>query len=460
MEASNLLLADPILRALLESLPCGVLFIDEDRRVILANTAFERSLELPKGSALGKRPGEILGCVNSMKDMHNCEMPEGCVSCEARRMSVQALQENRATRGRATFDIAVNGHVATFQLAMTATPLKHEGKNLAIVVIEDAEKLRALRRWRNEEGLHGMIGGHPLMLNLFDTIRRVGPVDVPVLIHGESGTGKEMVAHALHRESRRTGRLMVSVNAGALPEGLLESELFGHVKGAFTGAVKDKRGRFDLADGGTLFLDEIGEIPAGMQVKLLRVLQDGTFEPVGGEGTKRANVRLICATNRNLEGEVEAGHFRSDLYYRLSVVPIRIPPLRERASDVPLLVRHLLERVAFETGKKVPKIAEEAMQALARYPWPGNVRELENALRFGVINASDGLLRIDHLPPRIWIPKAGTAGRQSTSRTLDRSSVDAAIRQCRGNKVQAARVLGVSRATLYRFLGNTKPYRP
>ncbi len=455
-ELNRALFGNPLLRALLESLPCGVLFMDEGRRVILANTAFERSLELPKGAVLGKRPGEILGCVNNLRNTHDCEIPEGCVSCEARRMSLQALKEDRTTRGRANFDIAVNGHVTTFQLTMTATPLKHGGKNLAIVVIEDAEKLRELRRWRSEDGLHGMIGGHPLMSNLFDTIRRVGPVDVPVLIQGESGTGKEMVAHALHRESSRSSSLMVSVNAGALPEGLLESELFGHVKGAFTGAVRDKRGRFDLADGGTLFLDEIGEISAGMQVKLLRVLQGGTFEPVGGEETKQVNVRLICATNRDLEGEVQAGRFRSDLYYRLSVVPIRIPPLRERASDVPLLVRHLLDRVAFETGKTVPRIADEAMRALVGYPWPGNVRELENALRFGVINADDGLLRVDHLPPRTWPLRERTEGRPTRPGRLDRARVDEALRQFRGNKLQAARALGVSRATLYRFLDKTK----
>ena len=446
---------NPLLKTLLLSLPCGVLFMDEDRRVILANSAFERSLDLPPGTVLGKRPGEILGCVNSLTSMHVCDAPEGCVSCEARRMSEAALREGRTERGRAQFDVAVGGHVTTFQLTMTATPLKHGERNLAVVIIEDAEKLRELRRWRDEEGLHGMIGRHASVRKLFETIRRVGPVDVPVLILGESGTGKEMVAHALHRESGRADKLMVSVNAGALPEGLLESELFGHVKGAFTGAIRDKRGRFDLADGGTLFLDEIGDISHNMQVKLLRVLQDGTFERVGSEETKRVDARIICATNRDLERDVKEGRFRADLFYRLSVIPITVPPLRDRASDIPLLVRHLLERVAFEAGKSPPEITAEALHFLKENAWPGNVRELENALRFGVIHSSNGLVGIEHLPPRLWITQEKESpARKRRGRILNENEVRTALRKCGGNKVHAARLLGVSRATLYRFLSD------
>jgi transcriptional regulator with GAF, ATPase, and Fis domain len=242
----------------------------------------------------------------------------------------------------------------------------------------------------------------------------------------------------------------VPVNCGALAEGLLESELFGHVKGAFSGAIRDKKGRFELADGGTLFLDEVSELPRHMQVKLLRVLQEGAFERVGGERTISVNVRIISATNKDLRREMKKQNFREDLYYRLSVAPIVIPPLRERKNDIPLLAAHFLLRAA-EKGQKASQLTKEALALMMDYSWPGNVRELQNSIHFALVKSRGGNIEAEHLPFEI---------RQMTCTTLkpgpkpflSTESVASAIQQAGGNRSKAAKLLGVGRATLYRFL--------
>jgi DNA-binding NtrC family response regulator len=298
------------------------------------------------------------------------------------------------------------------------------------------------------------------MQALYDLIPELAESAAPVLIQGESGTGKELVAAALHNEGPRAGKLFVPVNCGALPEGLLESELFGHVRGAFTGAIRDKKGRFELADGGTIFLDEIGDISAAMQVKLLRVLQKGAFERVGSEKTIKVNVRVISATNKDLQREIAAGRFREDLYYRLSVVPLVVPPLRERPNDIPLLAVHLLAQYAEGAGRQGAAFSPEAMDLMLSYHWPGNVRELQNWIQFALIKCKGGPIRPEHLPPVALHTGAllagGHAGAGADPRKgrmrLTAQSVREAIDRAGGNKVEAARLLGVSRATLYRFL--------
>jgi len=299
----------------------------------------------------------------------------------------------------------------------------------------------------------GIIGRDHKMLEVFELISDLADSDAPVLVQGESGTGKELVAAAIHNEGQRVGGLFVPVNCGALPESLLESELFGHVKGAFTGAIRDKKGRFELADGGTIFLDEIGDIPPVMQVRLLRVLQDGTFERVGSETTLKVDVRLISATNKDLQEEIAAGRFREDLYYRLSVVPVVLPPLRERRNDIPLLVEHILARELQNAGKEGITVAPETLDVMMSYDWPGNVRELQNWIQFALVKCRQGMIRPEHLPPRrnLKAPSAApSVGRRR--RKLDIASVRAVLREAGNNKLQAARLLGVSRATLYRFL--------
>jgi len=307
------------------------------------------------------------------------------------------------------------------------------------------------------ESFAGIIGCDAKMVELFRAITDLADSRVSVLLEGESGTGKELVAAAIHNQGRRADKLFVPVNCGALPEHLLETELFGHVKGAFTGAVRDKKGRFELADGGTLFLDEIGDISSAMQVKLLRVLQDGTFHRVGGEEMIRVDVRVVSATHKDLRAEIAAGRFREDLYYRLCVVPLALPPLRDRPGDIPLLARRFLQRTLEEEGRQEKVvISAEAMDRLLAYSWPGNVRELQNAVRYALVHCREEVLRPDHLPPHLLtaasrsVKVPGSLVRRRGKLTA--AAVREALVATGGNRLQAARRLGVGRATLYRFL--------
>jgi transcriptional regulator with PAS, ATPase and Fis domain len=287
------------------------------------------------------------------------------------------------------------------------------------------------------------------MKEVFRLIERAGPSEKAILIQGESGTGKELVARALHTHSSRSDKPMVIINCAALPESLLESELFGHERGAFTGAIGAKPGLFEVADGGTLFIDEIGELPGSLQAKLLRVLEDGSLRRIGSVQERRVNVRLIAATNRNLAKEVEASRFREDLYYRINVMSLELPPLRERQGDIPLLVAHFL-RTAWE-------IEPAALEAMQRYQWPGNVRQLINALERGKILSDSETIRVQDLPREV----VSSTTTSASSSPLEMSDDLASIQRCKvvevlrresGNKSKAARALGIDRRKLYRLL--------
>ena len=317
-------------------------------------------------------------------------------------------------------------------------------------VLDLEERLHEVRHFSN------IIGRDHRMQHVFKLIRDVAPTDVPVLVLGETGTGKELVAAAVHAESQRAGNLFVPVNCGALPEGIIESELFGHVKGAFTGAVRDKKGRFEMAHGGTIFLDEIGDLPLSLQVKLLRVLQEGTFERVGGEETIKVNVRVISATNQDLRRLMSQGRFREDLYYRLNVAPVQLPPLRERRIDIPLLAQHFLKKIALDMGRPEPVMSRECLNVLLDFDWPGNVRQLQNAIQFAMMKCKDQALEPYHLPPEIYKrPEMDARGKPGRKPKLDADSVRLALERAGGNKAKAARMLGIGRATLYRYFDNT-----
>ncbi len=263
-------------------------------------------------------------------------------------------------------------------------------------------KLRSLeRRGTDEASYENIIGRSPKMQELYDAIESIAPTTSSVLILGESGTGKELVAKALHNRSKRSGKPFIVINCSAIPLQLLESELFGHAKGSFTGAISDKKGLFEEADGGTLFLDEIGEIPPSVQVKLLRVLQEGEIRSVGSTDVKHIDVRLVAATNQNLSEAVREGSFREDLYYRINVINLMLPPLRERADDVPLLAYHFLKVYSTKMKKKIDKISVDALQALQKYSWMGNVRELENVVERSVVLSSGESINAQDLPPKI-----------------------------------------------------------
>jgi transcriptional regulator with PAS, ATPase and Fis domain len=313
-----------------------------------------------------------------------------------------------------------------------------------------------------ESGFEGLVGRHPSMRAVFEIIRRVAPTDATVLITGESGTGKELVAAALHKLSRRTAGRFVPVHCGAIPEDLLESEMFGHERGAFTGAIASRVGRFKLADGGTIFLDEIGEMSPKLQVKLLRVLEDGRFEAVGSVATQEVNVRVVAATNRSLDEAVASRTFREDLFYRLRVVPIEMPPLRRRREDIPLLVASILDQLV-EKGLPRFEVAPAAMEMLQRYAWPGNVRELRNLLeQLVVLGGAERIIEARDLPPHLlaardldgeavvmpWqFGEAGIDFYQEMEAIEDRI-IAQALRLSRGNKKEAARLLRVNRTTL------------
>jgi two-component system response regulator HydG len=322
------------------------------------------------------------------------------------------------------------------------------------------DEVRRLRSAAVEtERFEEILGSSPAMRQVFSLLDRVADTDSTVLVTGESGTGKELVARALHRRSRRHAAPFVAVNCAAVPENLLESELFGHVKGAFTDARSARKGLFQQAHGGTLFLDEIAELPLAMQPKLLRALQERTVRPVGGDRDAPFDVRLIAATNRDLEAEVAAGRFRSDLFYRINVIPVAVPPLRARGGDVLLLAQRFVEKFAARGGRAVSGVSPEAAEALLAYDWPGNVRELENAMERAVALARGGQVALQDLPERV-----GERGARHVIVTVDEPSDIVPLEEMErryilrvldavgGNKKLAAQALGVDRSTLYRKL--------
>ena len=438
----------------LDALHEGIVAHDEHRCICMFNRAAEQITGYARDDVLGR-------------DCHTVFSPDGLCGSEC----LFAHGSGAKIPGRREYEMAFTRKGGEDRrLKMRVRPLdlgvgRYRG---VIAVMSDITEVDELR-WRvnPQQGFHGLVGGAEAMQEVFHTVRQVSSSDYPVLITGESGTGKELVARSIHAESRRAKGPFVPINCGALPENILESELFGHVRGAFTGAIRDKKGRFELAHKGTLFLDEVGELTPAFQVKLLRVLQEKRFEMVGGERTVSVDVRIISATNRELKPMIHADRFREDLYYRLCVVPIETPPLRERREDIPLLVQHFLTKIRKEIGRPIRSLTNEAMDCLHRHGWPGNVRELINALQFAAVRSTGEVIDVRHLPPEVrqargddlvrpvgrpahapLAPSSPGGGRYK----LDRDSVERALSESGGNKVRAAKLLGVGRATLYRFL--------
>ncbi len=429
-------------KSVLEHLDEGIIAHDIHRKIVYFNRAAEEITGYSREEVLGRDchhvfPGKFCG--------RQCHFCEGEVNGLEREVRYSLTFETRQGQEK--------------RLEISVLPMRHPEKGLLGVVASFRDYTReyeALKKGAGAPGLQGIVGRHPRMMEIFEAIEDLAQSDVPVLIQGESGTGKELVASAIHQLGPRSNGLFVPVNCGAIPEPLLESELFGHVKGAFTGAVRDKKGRFELAHKGTLFLDEVGDIPLAMQVKLLRVLQDGQVYRLGDERPRQVDVRVVAATNKDIEEEIRAGRFREDLYYRLCVVPLHLPPLRERKSDIPLLVYHFIAQEAKETGTPEKAVSNAALQALVSYHWPGNVRELRNAVQYAMLRCKSGLIDLSHLPPHI--ARGGRRGRRaSTTRGRPRaelsvSAVVKALKESGNHRGEAARRLGVSRATLYRFM--------
>lgn len=320
-------------------------------------------------------------------------------------------------------------------------------------LIEKENQIAAFRReLRSEGSFHGLIGICASMQQVFDLITNAAQSEAPVIIFGESGTGKELVSRAIHEIGDRKGKPFIKVNCAALTESLLESELFGHVKGAYTGAYKGRAGRFETAHGGDIFLDEIGDLPLSTQVKLLRVLEEKVVERVGDNTPIPVDVRIISATNRNLSKLVDQGSFRKDFYFRINVVPIHLPSLRDRTDDIPLLAEHFFQKIRLRNGKDIEGISTDTMRILMNYSWPGNVRELRSAFEYAFVTCRESIIQPHHLPPSIIKTKRDvcTAKPSSISRKeLKKKRLLEALEQAGGNQSEAAKILGVSRVTVW-----------
>jgi two-component system nitrogen regulation response regulator NtrX len=365
--------------------------------------------------------------------------------------------------------IMISGH-GTIETAVTATKLgafdfieKPLSLEKTLVTIQNAFNYRELRDEnlilrQKAKGKYHLTGGSPAICELRETIERVAPTQATVLIVGENGTGKELVARAIHHLSPRNTRLLVEVNCAAIPEDLIESELFGHERGAFTGASDRRRGRFDLANRGTLFLDEIGDMSLKTQAKILRILQEQRFERVGGTKTIQVDVRIIAATNKDLKQEIDEGWFREDLYYRLNVIPVQVPPLRERKEDIPLLVEDFLEEFALESSIDRKRVADEVIPTLQRYPWPGNVRELKNFIERLVILVPDEVIEIEHLPASFKEPADQAAacdaldqpGFKAAKTQFEKEYLRKKLEEHSWNVSQTAEAIGIERSHLHR----------
>ena len=356
------------------------------------------------------------------------------------------------------------GAYSYLQKPLDLAQLRSAVEKAAEGVLLKRENLELNRRLDEKFGFEGVIGSSPLMLGLVDRLKRIAPTDATVLIQGETGTGKELVAQAIHQNSPRKPKPFVALNCAALSENILESELFGHIRGAFTDASSDRVGKFEYANGGTLFLDEVGDMPMATQIKLLRVLESSEITRVGSNTPVKVNVRILSATNRNLEEAIAAGSFRSDLYHRLKVITIAIPTLKERAADIPLLIEHFLKQFAKRHNKKIRGVSPAARMRLVSYGWPGNVRQLRNVIESMVVVDIDGTLDIDDLPLELE-PEAAAAERVpdlvdmhaglatlvgKSLEEIERIFIGETLKLTGGNREQAADMLGIGERTLYR----------
>ena len=361
---------------------------------------------------------------------------------------------------RATVDEAVSALKLGIYDFITKDFRMQEIRKVVNKALETQQLLQENQRLRQalEERLASgrILGRSPAFLKVIHQVNQIAPVRSTILITGESGVGKELIAEAIHYGSPRRDKPLVKVNCGALPEGLIESELFGHEKGAFTGAVQQRKGRFELADTGTIFLDEVSEMPINTQVKLLRVLQEGEFERVGGSKTLKVDVRVVAATNQNLEEMVAAGTFRKDLFYRLNVIHLEAPPLRSRNEDIPLLAQHFLDKFCLENNRPPMGFSPEAMKALKSYLWPGNVRELENVVERAVALCSSPSVGLTDLPEEVQQQSEGEENIViqvgASMEEIERLAIRQTLKKTGGDKEVAARILGIGLATLYRRL--------
>jgi len=428
----------------------GLMLVDPDGKIVYVNRAFEQLSGYTKEDVEGQTC-EILGCDTCFgtrkegKDKYCALFKEGkvrrrkCIFQKKDGTELHVLKNAALIRDK-------NGEVIGGVENLT---------DLSPVVEKEEVILRLRKQLNNEDGFHGMLGKSATMKKVFDLIASAAPSEAPVIIFGESGTGKELVAAAIHLLSARHDGPFVKVNCAALNENLLESELFGHVKGAFTGADRTRVGRFEAANKGDMFLDEIGDLPLATQTKLLRVLQEKEFERVGDNRPIATDVRILAATNKDLNRLMQEELFREDLYYRINVIPIYLPPLRARLDDIPLLVETFIHRMGLKTEKNITGIAKEVLDVFMQYNWPGNIRELINVIEYAFVLCPEGDISIAHLPAQLLGQQPlhvqqGSKTVRKLSKGNERQELIQALQSSGGNKSEAARRLGVSRVTLWK----------
>ena len=424
------------LNIILDSIADGVFTVDKEWRITSFNKSAERITGFSRAEAIGQYCYEIF---RTNVCLEQCALRE--------------TMETKQTIINKELNILDKNNQEVPVSISTAVLRDKKGKIIGgVETFRDLSLIKELdREIHAKYSFHDIVSKHPAMINLFHILPDIARSEAIVLIQGESGTGKELFAHAIHNLSPRREGPLIMVNCAALPETLLESELFGYRKGAFTDAKQDKPGRFQLAEGGSIFLDEIGDIPPATQAKLLRVVESREVEPLGGTAPVQADVRIIAATNRDLQRLVSKGQFRDDLYYRLNVMRIDLPPLRERGGDIPLLIDHFIKKFNRKTGKELQGVSEEAMNVLMNYPYPGNIRELENIIEHAFILCKGSQVLKEHLPPYLHDQKAPSAEKKSI-RKLEEEHIIHTLQKSGNNLTKAAKELGIHRTTLWRKL--------
>ncbi|UCG14430.1 MAG: sigma 54-interacting transcriptional regulator [Deltaproteobacteria bacterium] len=428
----------------------GLMLIGTDGDILMVNRAFEQLTGYKAKEVLGK-PCTLLECDACERFIERREKTWWCALFDPGQKDIKRCR------------CLVKKKDGTYLPALKNASVLRTDRGEALGAVETItdiseldmldQKVEQLSRQLDGNGdFHGMVGKSLIMQKVIEVVEKAALSDAPVIIYGESGTGKELVARAIHLRGRRRESPYVQLNCAALNEALLESELFGHVKGAFTGAYRHRRGRFEAANGGDIFLDEIGDVPLSIQVKLLRVLEAKPFERVGDHQSISVDVRIITATNKNLEELVAQKRFRDDLFFRINVFPIYLPTLRDRSEDIPLLVNTFIHRLQSQTGKKITGLTRSAMDRFMAYPWPGNVRELRSALEYAFVIAEQGLIGLDHLPPKIVQGRTSITPETllpDTGNSVEKIELVDALRQSNGNQSQAARILGINRVTVW-----------